>query len=216
LKLYPDIREEKIKVIHHGYDKNLFNENISEEQIKKTQSQFSNLNSRYIIYVGAIQPRKNIETLVEAYGMIKKDFPGLKLAIAGDLGWMYELILRKIKSSEGVLYLGKFETKDLPALMRGAEAFVLPSLYEGFGLPALEAMACGVPVVAADNSSLSEILGGAGVLYKPNNPEMLANALREVLGNAALKDRMKEKGLERAKDFSWEKCARETLEWLKS
>ena len=148
--------------------------------------------------------------------MVKKDFPDLKLVIAGDLGWLYKSILEKIKSTDGVIFLGKFKTKDLPVLLQGAEVFVLPSLYEGFGLPALEAMACGVPVVAADNSSLGEILEGSGVLYKPNNASELAKALRDVLGSATLQNQMKERGLERVKDFSWKKCARETLDWLKS
>jgi len=216
LEFYPHLREEKIKVIYHGYDKELFNENISTERIRNTLSKFKIQNSKFIIYVGAIQPRKNIETLIEAYEIIKKNFSDLKLAIAGDLGWQYGPILEKIKSTEGVIYLGKFRTKDLPALLRGAEAFVLPSLYEGFGLPAVEAMACGVPVIAANNSSLGEILRESGLLYKPNNPIELAKSLREVLENATLKNQLKERGLERVKDFSWDKCARETLDWLKS
>ena len=203
-------------MIYHGYDKELFNENISTERIRNTLSKFKIQNSKFIIYVGAIQPRKNIETLIEAYEIIKKNFSDLKLAIAGDLGWQYGPILEKIKSTEGVIYLGKFRTKDLPALLRGAEAFVLPSLYEGFGLPAVEAMACGVPVIAANNSSLGEILRESGLLYKPNNPIELAKSLREVLENATLKNQLKERGLERVKDFSWDKCARETLDWLKS
>jgi glycosyltransferase involved in cell wall biosynthesis len=218
LKICPGLREEKIKVIYHGYDKELFNENISEEKIKKIRSQFSILNSQFIIYVGAIQPRKNIETLIDAFELLRKEekYKNLGLVIAGDLGWLYAPILEKIKSTDGVIYAGKFMTKDLPALLRGAEAFVLPSLYEGFGLPAVEAMACGVPVIAADNSSLGEILGKSGVLYKPNNAEELAKSLREVLGNATLQNQLKEKGLERARDFSWEKCACETLDWIKS
>jgi glycosyltransferase involved in cell wall biosynthesis len=216
IKLYPNIDEEKIKVIYHGYDKNLYNENITQEEIEKTKASYALRASRYAIYVGAIQPRKNIETLIEAYRLIKEDFPDLKLAIAGDLGWLFEPVLRKIKSVEGVIYLGKFKTKDLPALLRGAEAFVLPSLYEGFGLPILEAMACGAPVIAADNSSLGEVSGDAGILYKPNEPGTLADVLRGVLKDAKLKNQMKERGLERVKDFSWSKCARETLEWLKS
>jgi glycosyltransferase involved in cell wall biosynthesis len=223
LKLYPEIKPEKIKVIHHGYDKNLFNENISQEEIKKINTRYQIPDTRYMIYVGAIQPRKNIETLVDAYEIAKKEFPDLKLAIAGDLGWLYKPILEKIKSAEGVIYLGKFKAKDLPALLRGAEAFVLPSLYEGFGLPALEAMACGVPVVAADNSSLSEIVGDAGILFNAySNDESvspadkLAEALKKILESDKLRDDLRKRGLERVKNFGWEKCARETLEWLKS
>lgn len=216
LRVYPSLREEKVKVIYHGYDKELFNENISEEQIKETNIRCQVPDTEYIIYVGALQPRKNIGTLISAYEIIKKDFPALKLVIAGDLGWLYESILTKMEAVEGVLYLGKFKTKNLPFFLRGAQVFVLPSLYEGFGLPVLEAMACAIPVVAADNSSLSEIVGEAGILYKPNNAEALASALRKVLESPALQNQLKKKGLERAKCFSWEKCARETLEWLKS
>ena len=216
LKVYPGLREEKIKVIYHGYDKDLFNENISKEEINKIRLRYGLRVSRYVIYVGAIQPRKNIETLVGAYKMVKENFPDLKLIIAGDLGWHYEPILEKMKATDGVIYLGKFKTRNLPALFWGAEAFVLPSLYEGFGLPALEAMASGTPVIAADNSSLGEILGRAGLSYKPNNAKELTKSLREVLGEGTLKNQLKEKGLKRAKDFSWEKCTRETLDWLKS
>ena len=218
LKIYPNLCEEKIKVIYHGYDKELFNENISEDQIKKVHSQFSILNSQFIIYVGAIQPRKNIETLIEAFEILKKEnvFQNMKLVIAGDLGWLYAPILEKIKSVEGVVYVGKFKTKDLPALMRGAEAFVLPSLYEGFGLPVIEAMACSVPVIAANNSSLSEIVGGSGLLFDANDAGELAGSLKKILEDDDLRNSLRQRGLERAKDFSWEKCARETLDWLKN
>lgn len=218
LKLYPGLREEKIKVIYHGYDKNLFNKNVSEEQIKKTNTKYQIPNTKYIIYVGALQPRKNLNVLVDAFELLKRDkaHENLALVIAGDLGWMYEEFLKRSKNIPGITVTGKFKTEDLPALLAGAEVFVLPSLYEGFGLPILEAMACGVPVVAADNSSLAEVAGDAGVLYKPNNAKELEKSLREILGSAALQNQLKEKGLERAQHFSWEKSARETLDWLKS
>jgi glycosyltransferase involved in cell wall biosynthesis len=218
LKLYPGINAEKIKVIYHGYDKTLYNENISEDQIKKTNTLYKILDTRYIIYVGALQPRKNLDVLVGAFERLKREkaYEDLNLVIAGDFGWMYEEFLRKTKNIPGITVTGKFETNDLPALLTGAQAFVLPSLYEGFGLPILEAMACGMPVVAADNSSLGEVAGNAGILYKPNNPEALAAALRKVLENNTLRNQLKERGLARAKNFSWSKCARETLEWLKT
>lgn len=218
LKYYPEINFKKIKVIYHGYDKELFNENIPEGEIKKTKSKCQIPNARYIIYVGAIQPRKNIKTLIEAYEIIRKenDLGDLKLVIAGDLGWFYEPILEKIKSTEGVIYAGKFKTEDLPALVAGAEVFVLPSLYEGFGLPVLEAMACGTPVAAADNSSLTEIVGEAGLLFDAYSSQNLAEVLKKVLESDKLRDDLRHKGLGRVKDFSWEKCARETLEWITS
>jgi glycosyltransferase involved in cell wall biosynthesis len=218
LKLYSGVREEKIKVIYHGYDKSLFHENVSEEEIKKINIKYKILNTRYIIYVGALQPRKNLNILVDAFEALKRDeaYKDLGLVIAGDLGWMYEDFLKRIKDVTGIIVTEKFKTEDLPALLSGSQVFVLPSLYEGFGMPALEAMACGVPVVAADNSSLGEILEGIGLLYKPNIALELEKSLRQVLGNAKLRGQMKEKGIAKARDFSWEKSAEETLEWLKS
>ncbi len=216
LKLYPGIKEEKIRVIYHGYDKNLFNEGISSDQIKKANIKYHIPYARYIIYVGAIQPRKNISGLVDAFELLRQDktYKDVGLVIAGDLGWLYDDIVSKIKKTENVYAMGKFETEDLGALIKGAGVFVLPSLYEGFGLPLIEAMACGTPVLAADNSSLSEIVSDAGVLFDPCSRDSLAEALRKILESDKLRDDLRRKGLSRAKDFSWEKCARETLEWL--
>ena len=157
LKIYPKIKEDKIKVIYHGYDKNLFNLNISRAGNQKSKYKIQIFKiQNYILFVGTIQPRKNIETLLEAFEMLrrKEEYKNLGLVIAGCSGWLAENIVEKIKKTPGAVMTGKFETKDLPALIAGAEVFVLPSLYEGFGLPVLEAMACGTPVVAADNSSL--------------------------------------------------------------
>ncbi|OGI26436.1 MAG: hypothetical protein A3J76_00560 [Candidatus Moranbacteria bacterium RBG_13_45_13] len=218
LKLYPGIRNEKIKVIYHGYDKKLFHENISQEKIEEVKARYALRVSRYVIYVGAIQPRKNISVLIDAFESLRreKSYEDVGLVIAGDLGWLYDDTVSKIEKAENVFATGKFETEDLPALLRGAEAFVLPSLYEGFGLPLIEAMACGVPVIAADNSSLSEIVGESGLLFKAKNADSLTEALRKLLENSKLQDDLRKKGLERVKDFSWEKCAKETLEWLKN
>jgi glycosyltransferase involved in cell wall biosynthesis len=218
LKIYSKINSDKIKVIYHGYDKELFHENISPEEIKKTSTKYKIQDTRYIIFVGTIQPRKNIEGLLKAFEILRKKekYKDLGLVIAGCAGWLAKNIVEKIRKTPGALMTGKFETKDLPAFISGAEVFVLPSLYEGFGLPVLEAMACGTPVVAADNSSLSEIVADAGLLFDPNSGEKLANVLLEILENDKLRNSLREKGLERAKKFSWEKCAQETLKWLKA
>jgi len=227
LKIYPTLNADKIKVIYHGYDKEIFHENISKEQIKKINAKY-NLPytrqrrglleaTRYIIFVGTIQPRKNIETLLDAFEILKKKekCKDLGLVIAGCEGWLAENIVEKIKKTPGAIMTGKFETEDLPALMAGAEVFVLPSLYEGFGLPVLEAMACGTPVAVANNSSLREVAGDAGLFFDPYSSEKLADMLLEALDDENLRDSLRQKGLERAKYFSREKCARETLEWLK-
>ncbi len=225
LRIYPGIDEQKIKVIYHGYDREIFNENVSDEQIKKVQAKYQiptssagRPDTRYIIYVGALQPRKNISILLEAFRNLKNmsDFKDLALVIAGEKAWMYKEVMERIQDGQGIVFTGKFETKDLPALLRGAEVFVLPSLYEGFGLPAIEAMACGVPVIAAGNSSLSEIVSDKGMLFETNDINSLREALVKVLTDENLRKELQKKGLERAKYFSWEKCARETLSWMKS
>ena len=109
---------------------------------------------------------------------------------------------------------GKIDPEDKPALLTGSVALVSPSFYEGFGLPALEAMACGTPVAAADNSSLAEIVGKAGILFDAYSSAKIAESLSKILESEKLRDELKQKGLERAKDFSWEKCASETLKWV--
>jgi len=210
LNLYPKTKEEKIKVIYHGYDKSLFKPYVSKLEVQK-------VNSKFILFVGTIQPRKNIKILLEAFAILKQEekYKLLKLVIAGSSGWLSENIIEKIKKTPDVIMTGKFETKNLPALLAGAEVFVLPSLYEGFGLPIIEAMACGTPVVAADNSSISEIAGDSALLFNPKNADNLAKILHDILENEKLRNDLRKKGLERVKNFSWEKCARETLEWLK-
>ncbi|MFH0930100.1 MAG: glycosyltransferase family 1 protein [Candidatus Moraniibacteriota bacterium] len=218
LKIYPKLKEDKIKVIYHGYDENLFNLDISEQEIKRVNTKYKIQNTRYLIFVSTIQPRKNIEMLLEAFKILrrKEAHKDLNLVIAGSEGWLAENIVEKIKKTSGAIMTGKFETANLPALIAGAEVFVLPSLYEGFGLPVLEAMACGTPVAVADNSSLSEVAGNAGMLFDACSSDKIADALLEIIENEKLRNSLREKGLERVKSFSWEKCVKETLEWIKS
>lgn len=216
LKIYPDIKEEKIRVIYHGYDKDLFNSDRRDDEIKSTVRKYGIPDAKYIICVGAIQPRKNIKLLADAFETLQKEeeFKSYKLVIAGNPGWLFEPLLKKIRSNPHIICTGHFETKDLPNLLKGSEIFVMPSLYEGFGLPLLEAMACGVPAVAADNSSLRELIEDKNLLFKGNNVIELSNKLKEILKNGILKSALAEKGLKRANDFSWKKCAEETLDWL--
>jgi len=218
LKIYPKMSADKIKVIYHGYDKELFHENVSVEKINIINAKYNIQHTKYLIFVGTIQPRKNIETLLNAFQILrrKEAHRDLNLVIAGCEGWLAENIIEKIRKTPGAIMTGKFETEDLPALIAGAEVFVLPSLYEGFGLPVLEAMACGIPVIAADNSSLGEIVGTNGLLFDAKNTQQLAEMMQSTMEDKELKNSLREKGLERAKSFNWEKCAKETLEWIRS
>jgi glycosyltransferase involved in cell wall biosynthesis len=216
LKIYPFLREDKIKVIYHGYDRNRFHPGISSEYIEKNKIKYHIPYTKYFIFLGAIQPRKNIDTLLDAFAILRKDtrYRDVGLVIAGEPGWMYEGVMKKLKKCENVLATGKISPEDKPSLLAGALALVFPSFYEGFGLPALEAMACGTPVVAADNSSLSEIAGETGILFDAYLKENMANSLIKILESDKLRVDLKQKGFKRAQGFSWEKCAEETLEWI--
>jgi glycosyltransferase involved in cell wall biosynthesis len=218
LKIYPNIKENKIKTIYHGYDKEVFNEEISLEKKRAVRLKYGISFPRYIIYVGAIQPRKNIDTLIDAFEAVREDssYKDLGLVIAGGLGWLHDDIIKRIERTENVIVTGRFETEELPALLANAHASVCPSLYEGFGIPIIESMACGTPVICADNSSLHEVAGEASLLFDSTLSQKLTERLLELFENEKLQNSLRKKGLERAEDFSWEKCARETLEWLKT
>jgi glycosyltransferase involved in cell wall biosynthesis len=168
----------------------------------------------YLLYVGTLQPRKNLTRLVQAFAPVAIQQPGLQLVIAGKKGWRYDEIFAQVHrlGLEGrVLFTGYVVSEDLPALYTGALAFVFPSLYEGFGMPVLEAMACGAPVVASNTSSLPEVAGDAALLVDPTDVAALSAALSRMAGDAALRCELRGRGLVQAARFSWDRCARETL-----
>jgi len=169
----------------------------------------------YILYIGAIEPRKNLKLLIKAFNNIRNEFKGKYfLILAGPKSWLYEEDFRLIESlgiKDRIIMPGYIPDEDLSYLYNGAKLFVFPSLYEGFGLPPLEAMACGVPVITSNVSSLPEVVGDAGFMVDPYRVNELTGAMNLVLSDENLQEEMREKGLNRAKMFSWEKCARETL-----
>jgi glycosyltransferase involved in cell wall biosynthesis len=170
----------------------------------------------YILFVGTIEPRKNLPALLEAYSLVRdrgnvRPLPAL--AVAGAEGWLYERTYGRMDDlalRERVRLLGPLPDEDLPLAYQGARAFALPSLYEGFGLPALEALACGVPVLASDAGSLPEVVGDAGVLLDPFDVDLWADMLEQVLLDPALTQSLREAGPRRAAMFSWEGAASET------
>ncbi|MCL4353582.1 glycosyltransferase family 4 protein [Patescibacteria group bacterium] len=178
------------------------------------------INGEYILFVGTLQPRKNIARLVEAFSKINNQetkSKELSLVIVGKKGWMWEEILRAPKKFgvEGrVRFLESVSDRELPLFYQNALCFVLPSLYEGFGLPVLEAMQYGAPVITSNVSSLPEAGGDAAVYIDPYNISDITNKLELVIRDSELRQKMIKKGLEQVKKFSWEKTARETLKVL--
>jgi glycosyltransferase involved in cell wall biosynthesis len=168
---------------------------------------------RYLLFVGTIEPRKNLTRLLEAFESLHAEGLSDGLVIVGQRGWLYEHFFARLERSparEAVRLPGFVPDPDLVALYAGAQALAFPSLYEGFGLPVLEAMACGTPVVTANASSLPEIGGEAALYCDPTAVEDLTSTLRRLLGDAPLRERLRAQGLERAACFSWERTARAT------
>jgi len=164
-----------------------------------------NLPENYILFVGTLQPRKNIQTLLEAWHEIKNDFPELWLVIAGDTGTVFAAT--QSLNLERVRLLGYASEDDLAGIYAKATLFVLPSFDEGFGLPALEAMACGVPVIVSNGGALPETVGDAAKIFRIKEKNGLTRVLRECLENDELRLSLASKGLERVKLFTWQKSA---------
>jgi glycosyltransferase involved in cell wall biosynthesis len=219
LKFYPQVSEDKIKVISHGFDGGVYAKKRDlkkEKEIKKSLE----IDGKYLLYIGALQPRKNLGTLIEAFEKIKIDekYKDLELVLAGEKAWMWKEIFEKIEASpykKDISTPGKIKFEDIGHLMRGAEVFCFPSLYEGFGIPILEAFAAGVPVVCARNSSLPEVGGEAALYFDGKNSGDLAEKIKTVLSDGDLRKNLMEKGKERSEYFSWKRCAEETLGRLK-
>lgn len=219
LKFYPNVNENKIKVIYHGFDAEVFSieRDFSIEQAVKNKM---NISGEYILYAGAIQPRKNLGVLVSAFDIFKeKTNSKIKLVIAGERAWLSDGVFDQIAKSrfkKDILTPGRLTFSDLGHLVRGASVYVYPSLYEGFGLPVLEILASRVPLICALNSSLGEVGGDAPLYFQEKSPVDLAEKIELVLNDKSLRDAMIKKGTEQIKKFSWEKCAKETLEYLKT
>ena len=176
------------------------------------------IDGEYLLSLCSIHPRKNLIRLIEAYSRLRQSRPGVrlpKLVLAGKRGWLdsetFHAVQRNALDGD-IVMTGYVADKDLPALYSGATCFVYPSFFEGFGLPVLEAMQCGVPVIAGNCTSLPEVVGEAGILFDPFDEQRLAEAIASVIDNPAYAARLRCRGLERAKEFSWTKTARLTLE----
>ncbi len=188
-----------------------------------TVKQRYGIDGDYILFVSTIEPRKNIPFLLQAYARMRDSWPKSqtlpRLVLAGRKGWLYEnifTVLDELRLGDTVICTGGVATEDLPALYSGALLFVLPSLYEGFGLPVLEAMSCGTPVVTSSTSSLPEVAGDAAILVDPQDLLGLAAAMQRLSQDEDLRRQMSERGKLQAGRFSWERAAHETMAVYKS
>ena len=208
---------EKIKVVYPGFNRDLFHGKIpitKQNQIKRKYQ----VSGSYLLYVGTLQPRKNLTRLIKAFSQLNR--PRLKLVIGGKRGWFYQQIFDQVKDlkiEDRVIFTGYIPDEDLPGLIKSSRAYVLPSLYEGFGMPPVEAQSVGVPVVVSKTSSLPEVVGDSGIYIKdPYSVPSIKNALETVL-SLTLQKRAEviAQGKENAKRFSWEKNAQQILKVLK-
>ncbi len=200
------IPEDKIEVIHHGVADSYID--VSDGEASRVAQKYQ-LKRPYILFHGAIEPRKNIDLLLDAYqslpGSLREEFD---LVLTGIMGWAAPSTVARLGTlPPSIRYLGYVPEKDMPGLTRGAVLFAYPSLYEGFGFPVLQAMACGIPTITSNNSSLIEIAGDVALLVDPRSVSELREAMQKVLLSLSLRIRMANQGRERAKGFRWSDAA---------
>jgi glycosyltransferase involved in cell wall biosynthesis len=218
-----------IRVVYLGRDESLTS--VTDPKIIAQTKARYHLEGDYLLYLGMLHPRKNLVRLVEAFyaamldlagcgrSASNRNLSGLKLVIAGQRGWLYNAIFERVQRlglTGRVVFPGYVADQDKPALLSGALAYVFPSLYEGFGLPILEAMACGVPVLTSNCSSLPEVAGEAALLVNPHNTTEIADGLIQLITNVTLRRQLVERGYRQLQTFSWPKAAAQVLEILEN
>lgn len=211
---------DKIDVIHHGVASHF--QPVADRAIVQATQQRYGIAGDYLLYLGTVQPRKNLLRLIDSFALFVNKQTGatakrVQLVIAGKRGWLTDAIEARAQEQHIghlVHFPGYVANEDVPALLTGARAFVFPSLFEGFGMPVLEAMACGTPVLTSTTSSLPEVAGDAALLVSPYNISEIANALERIMTDTILCDTLRSRGFARVKQFTWEQCARKTLNVL--
>lgn len=212
IKYFPQ-HSDKIRVVQCGVDLEKFRPCTEPGRIPEVKKSLG-IEGDYFLYLGTIEPRKNLERLIKAYHIctqrIGSDLP--KLVLAGGKGWLYDSIFAKVTElglTDRVIFTKYVPSEDMNPLMCGAVAFVFPSIYEGFGMPPLEAMACGVPVLASDAASLPEVTGDCAVICNAYSEESIAEGLLRLYDDTALRADLSRRGLERASQFTWDASAKQ-------
>ena len=190
----------------------------SKQSIDRVKTKYG-IKGQYILYTGTLEPRKNIVGILEGYSALPKNIlSSYTLVLAGGKGWLDEEIEEKLTELKelNIIRTGYVADEDLPALYSGATVFVYPSFYEGFGMPPLEAMACGTPVITSNNSSLPEVVGEAGIMIDAKDTKALTESIEKVISSKKLQNEMLKKGIKQAKKFSWEKSAKKLYELIQT
>jgi len=207
------VPEEKVEVIYNGVS-NEFKPIKDKSLIDSVKKKYGIL-SKYILFVGRLEPRKNIPGLIKAFYSLKvhHNIPH-QLVVVGMRDFKYHKIsetVKHLKLTEDIVFTGRIEQEDLSVIYNGADLFVFPSFGEGFGIPPLEAMACGIPVITSNTTALPEVVGDAGIMINPWKNEELSETMYKVLSDSSLQSKMKNRGLERSKLFSWSRTAEKVL-----
>lgn len=221
INLYPKTPADKIAVVHNGYNDKIYRRlPASPEKMAAVLDKYG-LETPYFLYVGRLEKKKNIPALVESFAYLRENNPEVKakLVLLGDAGFGFDEIKYTIEEfdlNDKVVMPGWVAEEDMPYIMNAASAFVFPSKHEGFGIPVLQALACGIPTAVSDLPVLREVAGEAALYFNQNDKRAMAAAMGRILQDEKLREELASKGLERAKKFSWRRCAEETLAVIKS
>ncbi|AFY87780.1 glycosyltransferase family 4 protein [Chroococcidiopsis thermalis] len=207
----------RVFVAHLAADSNMFYPCHNSKKISEVRKTYKIPEGFYLLGLSTLEPRKNIDHIIRAFARViqETNIKDLFLVLVGNQGWNYEKILEELSNQSllrnRIILTGRVEDEDLAALYSGAIAFVYPSFYEGFGLPPLEAMQCGIPVITSNTSSLPEVMGDAGIMLDPKDIDGLCHSILEIYNSPSLRAAMSLQSLKQAKEFSWNKCTRETI-----
>ncbi len=215
---YLQIPKEKIAVVPNAVDQDRYHP-CTQKQVCTVKKRLG-ICGEYFLYLGTIEPRKNLERLIGAYEMLCERIKNAPLLVlAGKKGWLCRGIYQKaerLRQQGKILFTGYIRQEDSPALMCGAQAFVFPSLYEGFGMPVLEAMACAAPVIVSNTSSLPEVVSDAGIMVNPYCERDIFQAMRRICQNKDFRNRLRQKSIARAKTYTWAQSAEKLMEVYRS
>ncbi|WP_394884845.1 glycosyltransferase family 4 protein [Clostridium butyricum] len=206
---YLNIPEDKITVIYPGVDE-IYKQVLDEKHIEKIKRKY-NIIGRYLLYLGTLEPRKNIETIIKSYNdFIKSSDEDIKLVLAGKKGWLYDSIFNLVSEyglENNVVFTDYVDDSDKPALYQGAEIFLFPSLYEGFGIPVAEAMASRTPVITSNSSSLPEVAGDSAIITEPLDYRKISESIKKILRDSNIRQKMIENGIKQVEKFNWDDSA---------